>query len=70
LSPKAPRDEAFRGNVLEILEPYTRALDPHERVLSLDEKTSSQLRTRTAPTRPASPTACPTTSAFITASSY
>jgi transposase len=55
LSPKAPRDEAFRATVLEIQELYTRLLGPHERVLSLDEKTSLQPRTRTVPTRPAQP---------------
>jgi transposase len=59
LSPKAPRDEAFRGTVLEILDLYTRPLDPHERVLSLDEKTSLQPRTRTVPTRPAQPDGVP-----------
>jgi transposase len=55
LSPKTPRDEAFRQTVLEILGLYTRPLSPHERVLSLDEKTSLQPRTRTVPTRPAQP---------------
>jgi hypothetical protein len=55
LSPKAPRDEAFRATVLELQELYTRLLGPHERVLSLDEKTSLQPRTRTVPTRPAQP---------------
>jgi hypothetical protein len=55
LSPKVPRDEAFRGTVLDILDLYTRPLEPHERVLSLDEKTSLQPRTRTVPTRPAQP---------------
>jgi hypothetical protein len=39
LTPKAALDETFRGTVLSILELYTRPLDPHERVLSLDEKT-------------------------------
>jgi hypothetical protein len=55
LSPKVARDEAFRVTVLEILDLYTRPLAPHERVLSLDEKTSLQPRTRTVPTRPAQP---------------
>jgi hypothetical protein len=55
LSPKAPRDAAFRRTVLEILELYTRPLEPHEIVLSLDEKTSLQPRTRTVATRPAQP---------------
>ena len=55
LSPKHPRDEAFRAATLEILDLYTRSLAPHECVLSLDEKTSLQPRTRTNPTRPARP---------------
>jgi hypothetical protein len=55
LSPKAPRDEAFRAQVLDIRDLYTRQLEPHERVLSLDEKTSLQPRTRTSPTRPPQP---------------
>lgn len=53
LSPKVDRDESFRDTVLEILDLYTRPLEAHERVLSLDEKTSLQPRTRTKPTRPA-----------------
>jgi hypothetical protein len=53
LSPKVPRDEAFRLEVLALCDLYTRALGPHECVLSLDEKTSLQPRSRTAPTRPA-----------------
>jgi hypothetical protein len=52
LSPKTPRDEAFRARVLDISDLYTRPLERHERVLSLDEKTSMQPRTRTSPTRP------------------
>jgi transposase len=59
LSPKAPRDEAFRGNVLEILDLYPRPLDPHERVLSLDEKTSLQPRTRAVASLPAQPGGVP-----------
>jgi hypothetical protein len=55
LSPKVPRDESFRSTVLEILDLYTRPLGANERVLSLDEKTSLQPRTRTVPTRPAQP---------------
>lgn len=55
LSPKVPRDEAFREQTLEIGDPYTRDLSPHERVLCLDEMTSLQPRTRTVPTRPARP---------------
>lgn len=55
LSPKSPRDATFRSTVLQILELYTRPLEVNERVLSLDEKTSLQPRTRTDPTRPAQP---------------
>jgi hypothetical protein len=55
LSPKAPRDARFRSTVLEILDLYTRPLGPHERVLSLDEKTSLQPRTRSVATRGAMP---------------
>ncbi|HZF52273.1 MAG TPA: hypothetical protein VE093_26645 [Polyangiaceae bacterium] len=46
LSPKAPRDEAFRVTVLNLCDLYTRPLHPHERVLCLDEITSLQPRTR------------------------
>jgi hypothetical protein len=55
LSPKTPRDEAFGRQVLEVRELYTRPLQPYERVLSVDEKTSLQPRTRTSATRPAQP---------------
>jgi DDE superfamily endonuclease len=55
LSPKVPHDEAFRDILIDVLDLYTRPLQQHERVLSLDEKTSLQPRTRTAPTRPAQP---------------
>lgn len=55
LSPKAPRDEAFVATVQEIQDLYRRPLGPHERVLSLDEKTSLQPRTRLISTRPAQP---------------
>lgn len=53
LSSDVPRDEAFRQTVRNICDLYTRQLGPHERVLSLDEKTSLQPRTRTSATRPA-----------------
>lgn len=55
LSSKVPRDEKFRDTVLNICDLYTRPLGPHELVLSLDEKTSLQPRTRTSPNRPARP---------------
>lgn len=55
LSPKTPRDEAFRKQVLNLCNLYTRKLAPNERVLCLDEKTSLQPRTRTAATRPPKP---------------
>jgi hypothetical protein len=59
LTPKVAYDEAFRSTVLEVLGLYTRPLEPHERVLSLDEKTSLQPRTRTAPTLPVQPEGVP-----------
>jgi len=59
LSTKVPRDEAFRAQVLALCDLYTRPLGAHERVLSLDEKTSLQPRTRTSPTRPALPGGTP-----------
>src|SRR5687768_10703154 len=42
LSPKVPRDGAFRTAVQDICDLYTRRLDSRERVLCLDEKTSLQ----------------------------
>lgn len=59
LSAKVPRDEAFRAQVLSLCDLYTRPLGAHERVLSIDEKTSLQPRTRTSPTRPAQPGGTP-----------
>ena len=53
LSSKVPRDAQFRETVRNVCDLYTRKLGPHERVLSLDEKTSLQPRTRTSPNRPA-----------------
>lgn len=53
LSPKVPRDAAFREQVLNIQALYTRELAPHEIVLCVDEKTSIQPRPRIAPTLPA-----------------
>jgi transposase len=55
LSSKVPRDDRFRALVNNICDLYTRELGPHERVLSLDEKTSLQPRTRTSRNRPARP---------------
>jgi len=55
LSPKTPHDEAFRQRVLGIMDLYLRVIEPHERVLCLDEKTSLQPRTRSTPTRPPQP---------------
>lgn len=53
LSAKKPRDAAFVRQVQEIVDLYTRPLAPWEMVLSVDEKTSLQPRTRLAPTQPA-----------------
>jgi hypothetical protein len=53
LSPKVERDEEFYQKVLTIRDLYTRPLGENERVLSVDEKTSMQPRTRSAATKPA-----------------
>jgi transposase len=55
LNPKSPRDAEFYTRVREVIDLYTRPLLSHERVLSVDEKTSLQPRSRLAPTRPAQP---------------
>jgi hypothetical protein len=55
LSAKAPRDEDFRSQVEQLCALYTRPLAAHERVLSVDEKTSLQPRTRTRATLPPQP---------------
>ena len=55
LNAKGPRDEEFRRRTEEICDLYTRELEPNERVLCVDEKTSLQPRTRKFATRPARP---------------
>jgi DDE superfamily endonuclease len=55
LSAKVARDDAFVATTENICDLYTRLLEPHERVLCLDEKTSIQPRPRTTPNRPAKP---------------
>ena len=55
LSSKVPRDETFRNLVLNLSDLYTREPRPEERILSLDELTSIQPRTRSAATKPARP---------------
>ena len=55
LSQKVPRDEAFRALVLDLCDLYTRAPTGQERIVSLDEMTSVQPRTRSAATKPALP---------------
>ena len=50
-----PRDEAFYAQVMVVRDLYTLVLEPHECVLSLDEKTSIQPRTPTTATKPARP---------------
>lgn len=59
LSPTIQRDAAFAACVRNICDLYTRPLAAHERVLSLDEKTSIQPRCRLHPTRPAKPDGLP-----------
>jgi len=55
LSAKVPRDAAFAAAVQNIIDLYTRPLGPEEMVLSVDEKTSLQPRTRVNPTLAALP---------------
>ena len=59
LGKRTPRDEAFKQQTLNIMDLYTRPLEPHEQVLSMDEKTSIQPRPRTAETKPAQPGGVP-----------
>lgn len=47
------RDQSFCQTVRNLCDLYARSIGAHERVLSLDEKTSLQPRTRTSATRPA-----------------
>ena len=53
LSSKVPRDDRFRETVRTVCDLYTRRLGARERVLSIDEKTSLQPRTRTSAERDA-----------------
>lgn len=55
LSPKVPRDEAFKALVTLILDLYQRTLRSDERVFCFDEKTNIQPRPRCAPTLGAAP---------------
>ena len=55
LSPKHPRDQAFYDCVAEISDLYTRAPQPDEVYLCVDEKTSIQPRPRHHETKPAQP---------------
>ncbi len=55
LSPKVPRDEDFRNLVLNLSDLYTREPRAQERILSLDELTSIQPRTRSTATKPPLP---------------
>lgn len=55
LSPKVPRDDAFKALVTLILDLYQRTLRADERVFCFDEKTSIQPRPRCAPTLGAAP---------------
>lgn len=55
LRKREPRSEEFISRTKTICDLYTRPLGSHEIVLSVDEKTSIQPRTRLAPTRPAQP---------------
>jgi transposase len=55
LHPRTPRDATFAAQVRAVADLLTRLLDAHEVVLSLDEMTSLQPRSRRVPTRPAQP---------------
>lgn len=55
LSPKVPRDEAFKALVEMILDLYQRSLRDDERVFCFDEKTNIQPRPRCAPSLGARP---------------
>ena len=55
LSSEVARDEAFKQQVLEVCDLYTRPLAPFESVWCIDEKTSLQPRSRTTPTKPPQP---------------
>jgi hypothetical protein len=55
LSPKVPRDAAFRAAVERLCVLYTRPLLPWERVLCLDEMTSLQPRPQSRPPYPRVP---------------
>jgi len=55
LNHKAPRDNDFIDRTHAICDIYTRPLAQNEVVLSIDEKTSLQPRTRLSPTKPALP---------------
>jgi hypothetical protein len=55
LSPKVPRDAAFRAAVERLCDLYTRPLAAHERVICTDEITSLQPRPRLSPTLAALP---------------
>lgn len=59
MTPKVKRDAAFGACVRNICDLYTRPLAVHERVCSLDEKTSIQPRPRVHPTLPAQPDGVP-----------
>jgi len=59
LNSKVPRDEAFREIVLDLCDLYTRRLVSSERIVSVDECTSIQPRTRSKDTKPAQPDLVP-----------
>lgn len=59
LNSKVPRDEAFRDIVLDLCDLYSRPQVPSERIVSVDECTSIQPRTRSEDTKPAQPDLVP-----------
>jgi hypothetical protein len=52
-------DESFRQTVVNVSDLYSRPIVAHEQIWSLDEKTSLQPRTRSAPNLPPQPDGVP-----------
>jgi hypothetical protein len=59
LSSKVAMDESFRQTVVNVSDLYSRPIVAHEQIWSLDEKTSLQPRTRSAPNLPPQPGGVP-----------
>lgn len=59
LSLKVAMDESFLKTVVDVSDLYSRPMVAHEQIWSLDEKTSLQPRTRSAPNLPPQPGGVP-----------